>query len=197
MSAGRRRTFDKEKVLNKAVEVFWRSGYSGTSLSDLTEAMGINKPSLYAAFGNKEDLFVSALNQYVHKHSFPHYDKLLASNTSLKKRVQRYLKSIAKMVSDPNLPSGCFIATSTCEAGSDCLPSHAFQAVTKINETTKTSFVDFLMNEQAQGNLTTNCSPEIFANYLLTLQYGLAVMARNGAKQESLEKVINHAISNF
>ena len=58
---GRPRAFDSEKALEKALEVFWRKGYDGTSLADLTEAMGINKPSLYSAFGNKEQLFIKAI----------------------------------------------------------------------------------------------------------------------------------------
>ena len=108
MSAGRRRTFDKAEGLAKAMIVFWRDGYNGTSLSDLTAAMGINKPSLYAAYGNKEELFVSAINEYVLKHGVPHFANLLVINLSLKERLQAYLESVAKMVSDSKLPGGCF-----------------------------------------------------------------------------------------
>src|ERR1700716_3131988 len=61
---GRPRAFDIEKALERALRVFWQKGYEGTSLSDLTEAMGINRPSLYAAFGNKEELFRKALDCY-------------------------------------------------------------------------------------------------------------------------------------
>ena len=63
-TVGRPRAFDMEKALQKALEVFWRKGYEGASLPDLCEAMGINKPSLYAAFGNKEQLFLKAIELY-------------------------------------------------------------------------------------------------------------------------------------
>ena len=68
MSSGRQRQFDERVALDAAMEVFWSNGYSSTSLSDVTDAMGINKPSLYAAFGNKEALFLRALNRYIDKH---------------------------------------------------------------------------------------------------------------------------------
>jgi AcrR family transcriptional regulator len=65
---GRPRAFDRDQALERALDLFWRNGYEGASLSDLTEAMGINPPSLYAAFGNKEELFCKALDRYVERH---------------------------------------------------------------------------------------------------------------------------------
>jgi len=197
MAAGRQRTFDKEDALIKAMEVFWRKGYSGTSLSDLTEAMGINKPSLYAAFGNKEDLFVSAIKQYVNEYGIPHFEKLMSPDSSFRERVKAYLESIAKMISDSKLPGGCFVTTSTCEAGSDCLPEDAVQTILKINATSTEAFISFFRNEQAKGNIASSASPEVLADYLLTLQFGLAVMARNGIRQDRLKQVISHAVSSF
>jgi AcrR family transcriptional regulator len=64
LQKGRPREFDADEVLDRALDVFWRKGYEGASLSELTEAMGINRPSLYAAFGNKEELFRKALDRY-------------------------------------------------------------------------------------------------------------------------------------
>jgi len=197
MSAGRQREFDKDLALDNAMELFWRDGYNGTSLSDLTSAMGINKPSLYAAFGNKESLFVSALNQYVVKHGSPHFNLLFVADTNLKQRLTNYLKSIAKMLADPKLPGGCFVTTSTCEAGSHSLPEDAVITIKKINKATTKAFIDFFVNEEQQDNLTSTSSAEVLANYFLTLQYGLAVMARNGTKRSTLDKVIEHSVSIF
>ena len=197
MAAGRQRTFDKEDALNKAIEVFWQKGYSGTSLSDLTEAMGINKPSLYAAFGNKEALFVCAINQYVKEYGIPHFEKLMSPDYNFKERVSGYLESIAKMISNSKLPGGCFVTTSTCEAGSKCLPEDAAQTIFQINESSIEAFISFFRDEQTKGNIVSTASPEVLADYLLTLQFGLAVMARNGARQDRLKRVISHAVSSF
>lgn len=197
MTAGRQRTFNKEDALIKAMEVFWRKGYSGTSLSDLTEAMGINKPSLYAAFGNKEDLFVSAIQQYVNQYGIPNFEKLMHPEASFKQRLQAYLDANAKMISDPKLPGGCLVTRSTCEACSDCLPENAVQTILKVNADSIEAFVSFFKDEQAKGNLDSAASPEMLADYLLTLQFGLAVMARDGIKRDRLKKVISYALSSF
>ncbi len=197
MAAGRQRTFDKEESLSKAMEVFWHKGYSGTSLSDLTQAMGINKPSLYATFGNKEELFVSSINQYVDKHGAPHFEKLLTKDLSLQERLTAYLYSIANMLSDQKLPGGCFVTSSTCEAGSDCLPQDAVETILKINTASTKAFTNFFKEEMANGSIESDSTPAVLADYLLTIQFGLAVMARNGAKRDKLRQVINQAVSNF
>ena len=197
MRAGRQRSFDKEEALVQAMEVFWKKGYSGTSLSDLTGSMGINKPSLYAAFGNKEKLFISAINHYVQRHGAPHFEQLVNGDRSLKTRVQAYLESIARMVSDTSLPGGCFVASSTCEIGSDCLPPQAMENVLAINNASTEAFVNFFRDEQEKGHLRSTTTPEVLADYLLTLQFGLAVMARDGIKKERLDQVIRHAAETF
>jgi len=197
MKAGRHRIFDKDTALGKAMEVFWTNGYPGTSLIDLTHAMGINKPSLYSAFGNKEELFKSTLDMYVHKYGIVHVKHLFAADKCLSERIQCYLMAIAEMVTDPNLPGGCFVCNSTFEVGGTCLPSSAHQAIIKINDITKSTLVEFFNAEKAKGNISSECSPLMMANYLLTLQFGLAVMARNGAGLEELDGVIKHSISKF
>lgn len=197
MNAGRPRSFDKEAALTKALEVFWRNGYSATSLSHLTEAMGITKPSLYAAFGNKEALFVSALNEYVQKHGLPHVEKLHTEGLSLKVRLRNYLTSLVGMQTDARLPGGCFVTDCTCEAGGDGLPSEALHAVTHINEATTKALSAFFKNEQAKGNIADDQSPQLLADSLLSLQFGLAVMARNGAGMARLKHVIEHALNGF
>lgn len=197
MGGGRQRQFDEQVALDAAMEVFWANGYSGTSLSDLTHVMGINKPSLYAAFGNKEALFMRALNHYVEKHGSPHIEALRTAEGSLRSRLSAYLRSIARMVCDPSLPGGCLVAEATSEAGGDCLPAGASQAVAKINQRTRSTLIDFFRHEVSAGNLADTSSVEVLADYLLALQYGLAVMARNRTKRENLDKVIEFAVADF
>ena len=197
MVAGRHRLFDKEQALETAMSVFWRNGYNGTSMSDLTEALGIYKPSLYAAFGNKEELFISSLKHYVEKYGIPHVDKLFTPNNNLKSRVQAYLQSVANMLCNPDLPGGCFVASSTCESGGECMPHDAIELIADINKTTKQALTDFFISEKSKGNLAVKSSPEDLALFILAVINGMAVLARNGTPIEDLKKLIAQAISSF
>ncbi len=197
MKAGRHRSFDKDIALEKAMDVFWTNGYPGTSLTDLTTAMGINKPSLYSAFGNKEGLFNDAIDRFVNKYGSIHAQYLFATDKNLNERLQSYLTSMAKMQTDPTLPGGCFVCTSTSEMGGACFPTEATKTVTKINELTKNTLVEFFKAEISQGNINGERSALLMANYLMTIQFGLAVMARDGAGMDELSGVIKQFISKF
>jgi len=195
MKAGRHRSFDKTTALDKAMEIFWKNGYTGTSLTDLTNAMGINKSSLYTAFGNKEELFEHALKMYVEKYGMSHGEHLVSSTKTLSERIENYLLSISKMMTNPDLPGGCMVCNSTSEVGGTRLPSDAHQSVININEVTKSILLDFFKAEKVAGNISSKQSPQVFADYLMTLQFGIAIMAKNGAKHEELKKVIKYSIS--
>lgn len=197
MNVGRHRGFDKESTLEQAMLVFWKKGYSGASLTDLTTSMGINKSSLYAAFGNKEKLFNQAIELYLKKHGVVHSHELFKPSVSLRERINNFLCSIAKMVTDNNLPKGCLICHSTSESVSTCLPEASVQVIQKTNSETLTALRQFLEKEQDLGHLNAVHSPETVANYILTLQFGLAVAAKNGSDFEALQQTIYLATAQF
>jgi len=190
MAAGRHREFNKDHALEKAMLVFWENGYPGTSLTDLTTAMAINKPSLYSAFGNKETLFNQALELYLSKHAMPHSAHLTTSDTSLIERVNNYLFSIANMLTDDALPTGCFVCMSTAEVAGSRLPDSSTQEVKKVNQQTLMFFTDFFEQEIKRGNLNDDIGSAVMANYILTILFGLAISARNGSDIDSLKAVI-------
>src|SRR5881296_1680862 len=102
---GRPRAFDLEKALDLALRVFWEKGYEGTALSDLTEAMGINRPSLYAAFGNKEALFRKALDRYADGPAA--YVRHALEEPSARAVVERVFRGTVELLTDPRNPGGC------------------------------------------------------------------------------------------
>lgn len=197
MTAGRNRNFDKETTLEKAMLVFWKNGYPGTSLTDLTNAMGINKSSLYATFSNKEELFNQAVELYLNKHGVVHSVELFKADISLKQRIKNYLLSSAKMITNANLPIGCFICHSTSEVTGTSLPENSVEIINGINQKTLLTLTNFFEKEQQQGNVSAENSPEVFANYLLTLQFGLAVSARNGSSLEELKEIVDFSLNLF
>src|ERR1700733_8946148 len=99
---GRPRAFDTDQALDQAMHLFWRKGFLGTSLSDLTEAMGINRPSLYAAFGHKEALFRRAVERYFQGPAAYLQDAL--KEPTARAAVERLLQGVVELVTDPRLP---------------------------------------------------------------------------------------------
>ncbi len=194
MPAGRHRSFDKEEALETAMRIFWQNGYASTSLADLTQAMGINKPSLYAAFGNKEQLFVAALAQYAKHHSAPNFDHLFAPNLPLEERLRAYLKSVAHLSSQPNLPGGCLVVNSICELAGDGMPEAAQQLVSGLNQTTKQQLIDFFAQEQADGNLKSESSPLALTLHLMSVSGGITVLARDGVPLAELDEMVEHIV---
>lgn len=194
MAAGRPRAFDKEEALEAAMLVFWRNGYAGASMADLTHAMGINKPSLYAAYGNKEQLFVAATEQYVRLIS-PSFDYLYAPDQPLDERIRAHLKSVSQRFCDPDLPRGCLLANSTCESAGDSISSAGSRLVSHINEETQQRLTEFFSQEEANGMVSRRSSPETLALYLMSVNSGMAILARSGATARQLDAIIEHVVT--
>src|SRR5258706_8145264 len=105
MAGGRPRAFDVDEALDRALDVFWRQGYEGTALSDLTAAMGINRPSLYAAFGNKEELFGKVLDRYVSGPAA--YAAAALDAPRARDVVEKLVYGAIDLTTGPDTPTGC------------------------------------------------------------------------------------------
>ena len=112
---GRRRSFNTEQALDSALRLFWRKGYEGTSLSDLTKAMGINRPSLYSAFGNKEALFRKALDRYAEGPA-GYFSEALKKPTA-RAVVEGVMRGAIDLLTDPRNPPGCLIVQGALACG--------------------------------------------------------------------------------
>ena len=115
MAMGRPREFDVDKALDLALQVFWSKGYEGASMADLTETMGITKPSLYAAFGNKEELFRKALDRYVDGPGG--YVQVALAKPTIRAVVEHLLYEAADAVTDPDHPPGCLAVQGALSCG--------------------------------------------------------------------------------
>ncbi|HEV3142647.1 MAG TPA: TetR/AcrR family transcriptional regulator [Gemmataceae bacterium] len=185
MPRGRPREFDIDQALDAALCVFWRNGYEGASLPDLTEAMGINRPSLYAAFGNKEQLFRRVIKRYVEG---PAACMLKALEAPTARAVaERLLNASITIITDPENPHGCLLVQGALVCG-DATESvrRALQARRLANETAIRKRFE---RAKAEGDLPNEADPANLTCYIVTILRGMAVQAAGGASRQQLRRV--------
>ena len=186
---GRPREFDIEEALAAALRVFWEKGYEGASLTDLTEAMGITRPSLYAAFGNKEALFKRALDLY-ESEKLAYVGAALAAPTA-KGVAERLLEgTIANVTSEC---PGCLgvIASVSCRSPDSPIQ----QDVRELARTTRAAMVNRMQRAIDEGDFIVPVEAEAMTQYLMAVLQGLAVQASGGASREQLRQVADATLA--
>lgn len=187
MGVGRPRGFDLDRALDQALQVFWRQGYEGASITDLTQAMGINPPSLYAAFGNKEGLFRQALARYLAERT-KFWDNAVAA-PSAREMIERLLRGSADFLTDACNPPGCLLVRGTV-ACSDLAQDIHQELVTKRKEAEHAVW-QRLEQAKAEGELPVDIDPCAFAGYIATVLEGMSVHAAGGALRADLHKIVD------
>lgn len=190
MAAGRPRDFDTEEALERAMHVFWRKGYEGASLSDLTEAMGINRPSLYAAFGNKEALFEKALQRYAERHGG--YARTALAAPRAREVAARMLQGAVDVQSDPRTPKGCLMVHSGLASSTEAEPVRRF-AIARRREG-EIALRKRFERAKAEGDLAADSDPAALARFISAVIYGIAVQAASGAGRKDLRTVADQAM---
>ena len=190
MAMGRPREFDADAALDQAMEVFWRHGYEGATIAQLTEAMGINPPSLYAAFGNKEGLLKAALDRYT-KLRAAWMEEVLNAPTA-RDVAERMLMGIADKQTDPANPPGCLLVQGgiACGTGSENVPFELAARRTLTEDQLRDRFV----RAKAEGDLKETADPAALARYLSAVSVGMGVMASSGADRDALRQVASVSV---
>ncbi|GAB3204352.1 TetR/AcrR family transcriptional regulator [Nocardia tengchongensis] len=187
MPGGRPRSFDTDTALDRALEVFWQNGYEGTTLADLTAAMGINKPSLYAAFGNKEQLFGKVLARYLDGPGAYAADALNASTG--REVVERLIHGAVDLTAGQDTPPGCLCVKAVQACGPD---SHTVRQDTAgVRKAGEAALRRRL--EQAT-DLPSRQEPADLAALVHTISDGIAVQAAAGRSHDELRQVANSAL---
>jgi AcrR family transcriptional regulator len=179
---GRHREFDPDEALHIALQVFRRHGYEGTSISDLTDAMGITRPSLYAAFGNKEGLFRQTLDLY---------DQALQAPTA-REAVERLLSGYVDVLTDPLSPPGC-LGVNGAVACSEASESIRVELIAR-RMVTENNLRDRLEKALSDGDFPKDEDTTDWARYVVSIGLGMAVMAASGASREQLHRVADFAL---
>lgn len=182
MPAGRPRTFDRDAALERALHVFWQRGFEGASLPELTAAMGINRPSLYAAFGCKEELFRQAMCRYADL-SAEILTAALAEPTP-RQLVERLLTGGIKLVTGRDTPRGCFLvqgALACGEAGANVQREQSSR-----RSESERRLRDRLFQFQQASQLRAGTDIAALARLVCAVQYGFAVQAAGGVSRADL-----------
>lgn len=190
MGIGRPRTFDCEAALDHAMEVFWRHGYEGATIAQLTEAMGINPPSLYAAFGSKEGLLKAALDRYTELRA-AWMEQVLSAPTA-RDVAERMLMGVAEKQTDPANPPGCLLVQGgiACGSGSASVPFELAARRAQNEEQLRERFA----RAKEEGDLKASADPAALARYVSAVNVGMGVMASSGADRDALTQVAAVAV---
>ena len=190
---GRPREFCVDQALAQALRVFWEKGYEGTSLNDLTEAMGITRPSLYAAFGNKESLFRKALDLY-------ETEKLAYIRQALEKPTARGVAetmlrgSVDNVMSvSGNEPHGCMGVITSVACGPES--QSVREEVVKRGEAGKRALTDRFERAKQEGDLPPATDTEGLMRVLIAMLQGISVQANQGATRDELDRLVESGLA--
>ena len=186
--AGRPRAFDADVALERAMHVFWAKGYEGASLSNLTRAMRINRPSLYAAFGNKEQLFGKVLDRYMDG-PVAYFGKALAKPKA-RDVVEEIFLGTARMADDPRVPAGCLMVQGALASGN----ASARNEVAARRAAAEVALRRRLQRAKREGDLPNDADPAELAHYVMTVVRGMAVQGADGAGGDQLRRVAQMAL---
>jgi AcrR family transcriptional regulator len=188
---GRPREFDPDEALASALHVFWQHGYEGASMADLTGAMGITKPSLYACFGNKEALFRKALDLY-EREKLCYMSRALEAPTA-RGVAERLLGGAIATHCGESDPQGCLGVINSVACGVEAEPIR--KEVIARRASSEAALVARFERARGDGDLPDGVDPAALATYLTTVIQGLSVKAGSGVPREALEQVVSTTLA--
>lgn len=189
--AGRPRNFDRERALTIAMDLFWRHGYEGTSTAQLTAAMGIAAPSLYAAFGSKDQLYLEALALYQNQHG-NYFGKALTTVIDAKQAILELLIGAARQFTGAGHVAGCMVATANIHSATES--SGVAIAARDLRLAASASIQQRLEQAVVAGELPAKTDVAILGAYFAMVVQGMAVQARDGASLAALEQMVELAM---
>ncbi|MFV3130052.1 TetR/AcrR family transcriptional regulator [Niveispirillum sp. KHB5.9] len=190
---GRHREFDVQKALDAALCVFWRKGYEGASYADLTEATGVERPALYAAFGNKEALFRRALERYYELY-LDFIPQALAKPTAREVAAHMLYNSVELNTRFPDR-TGCFNINGALAVSDGAEPMR--QTLIDVRAAGEAQFRERFERAKAEGDLPATARPDVLAAFLMAVLHGMAVQAKAGFSRERLMAVAEQALSSW
>lgn len=188
--SGRPRSFDRDIALQRATEVFWRQGYDGTSLVDLSTAMGIAQSSLYAAFGSKLELFTEAVDSYMRQYSDIFVSACTEELTAARAAARILHESVDRFAADEQ-PAGCLTTSAAMSGGAGTLNVRGI--VARKQQANAQVLCDRIEADQ----LPDNSDAQVLTNFIMTIWHGLSAAADTGITRPALHTVIDLALKSW
>ncbi len=188
---GRPLSFDRDAALEAAMLAFWRYGYETTSIADLTAAMGVTAPSLYAAFGHKKQLFLEAMRRYAGDPNI--MARAIDDAATARDAARDMLISAATAYTGETTPRGCLLASAT--ASGSTASADVQHAVAEIRRGINDRLHARIMRDIAKGALPPGTQAAALSGLVLAVIQGMSVLARDGASRASLHGIVEAAIS--
>jgi AcrR family transcriptional regulator len=187
---GRPRGFDKEAALDAAMRLFWKTGYEGTSMADLTKAMNLSPPSIYAAFGDKMALFQAAAERYAEGPG--QYQAKALREPTLRGVIQALFRNTVEFLNDSSYPPGCMTLTGAMACSVEDEAAKDFLA--EIRRQNESAVRTRLQQARKSGELPSEINLDDYARYLATLLGGLAIQAANGISKAEMKRIADMAV---
>ena len=191
---GRPKCFNEQEALEKAMLLFWQYGYEATSISDLTQALGITAPSLYSSFGGKAALFEKCLDYYLENEACS-MDQIFIQAKSTKIAIELYLFENLKRLIQNHKPVGCMLVVATMNCSTE--NSAIQQQLLERRQHTKSKIHDRLVLGQQLGDIPDHADVQAMTDYYTTLIQGMTIQARDGAELGQLENVVKMAMKSW
>jgi AcrR family transcriptional regulator len=191
---GRPRGFDRDDVLDRAMRLFWERGYEATSVSELTEAMGITPPTLYSFFGDKKHLFLEAVDRY---QSGPgcFAIKALTEEPTAERSIRRLLMESVSSFSNPKGPKGCLVVLGATNCGVES--GDVFEALSDRRRAAEAAVHNRIAAGRAAGELAKGTDIDALTGLITATLFGLAIKARDGASRANLRKIVDQTMQTW
>ena len=187
---GRPRSFDEDQAIDAAMRVFWEKSFEGTAMTDLTDATGLSRSSIHAAFGSKEGLFLKAVERYK-SGQMKHIPKALAEPT-LRRAIEALFRGMVNSLSIPGNPKGCLSIHGALACGTDGeLVTHVMAKWRRSNEN---RIKERIQQAQREGELGRDVNAADYARYIATIMIGIGIQAVNGAGRAELIRTVDMAL---
>jgi AcrR family transcriptional regulator len=183
---------NRDVALEVAARLFWEHGYEGTSIADLTQAMGVTPPSLYATFGSKENLYRQALDHNIERESKRRSEALQGEMTAYD-AIAFYLHDVAQGVTDPSKPRGCIISNAVLQHSEES--EAVAQAVAARRETSIQAVKTRFDRAITEGELPNETDTDALARFYTAVVQGMSAQACDGACTATLERIVDIALS--